>query len=93
MDVILTIHIGQDVLNGENMDENLTIFDLRDAVVKAFTKSKQNYNGSISLTGERQDFDHSNIYHYQLDFKATFIDQVSVPDQYFINPVTLQINK
>ncbi len=92
-DLSITVHIGQDMINGVNMDENLSIFDLRDAVIRALANFKPTTAGAITVTSERQDFDHANIYHYEITFTTHWIDSTGAPDQRFINPVTLQINK
>lgn len=85
-DLNITIHLGQNVLNGDLMDENLTIFDLRDLVIKSMATFKPTKTGLMTKISEGQDFDHTNIYHYEIKYKTHFIDDVAVPQQYFTTP-------
>lgn len=87
-DLDITIHIGQDVLNGDLMDENLTIFELRDLVIKAFSVFKPTTGGLMVKVSEGQDFDHTNIYHYEIKFKTQWIDNTAVPIEYYSIPPT-----
>ena len=85
-DLEITIHLGQNVLNGDLMDENLTIFDLRDLVIKSMATFKPTKTGLMTKVLESQNFDHTNIYHYQIKYKTHFIDDVAAPRQYFTTP-------
>lgn len=88
-DFTLTVHIGQNMINGSLMDENLTIFDLRDLVVK-----KLSLSGLMTKQSETQDFNHSNIYHYQIVFKAHWIDTTAAPTEYWSGvPTNLIVTK
>ena len=93
-DIIIKIHIGQDFYNGTNIDENLSIFVLRDLVVKKLSHFKPSTAGSLTKISEKQDFQHSNIYHYEIDFKTHYIDNTDVDaDILTAPPLALQINK
>lgn len=67
------VHEEYDTADG-NMDQNLNVFDLRDKVVLALSLYEPTGCGPLTRIGEDQDFDHSNIYHYQIDFVCNFTD-------------------
>lgn len=93
-DINIKIHIGQDFYNGANIDENLTIFVLRDLVVKKLSLFKPTTSGAFVKISEKQDFQHSNVYHYEIDFKTHYIDNTNATVETFKTPPTaLQINK
>ena len=93
-DISIKIHIGQDFYNGTNIDENLTIFVLRDLVVRKLSLFKPTTAGAMVKTSEKQDFQHSNVYHYEIDFKTHYIDNTDVDaDILTAPPLALQINK
>lgn len=87
-DLEVTIHLGQNVLNGELIDENLTIFDLRDLVIKSLSKFKPTMAGLLTKISEQQDFDHTNIYHYEIKYRLHFIDNTAVDNEYYSVPPT-----
>lgn len=92
-DLIFKIHIGQDFYNGSNIDENLTIFVLRDLVVKKLSLFKPTTAGALVKISEKQDFEHSNVYHYELEFKAHYVDTTNASVEILTTPPTaLQIN-
>ena len=93
-DVEIRIHIGQDYYNGVNIDENLSIFDLRDLVVKSMSHFQTTKSGLLVKINEGQDFDHRNVYHYTIDFKTQWIDETAVKGTFESTPPTgLIINK
>lgn len=73
---IWTIHLILDKKDaGSNdMDENLDIFILRDAVKDLLHMNRLLYTGTIEYMGERQDFAHEAMYHYEVDFSGVFRD-------------------
>lgn len=85
-DLDITIHIGQNILNSELLDENLTIFVLRDLVVKSLCNFKPTTASQMVKISEEQDFDHSNVYHYKITFRTHWIDDTSVNQQYLTTP-------
>tara|TARA_R110000782_G_scaffold88633_1_gene170923 strand:- start:416 stop:883 length:468 start_codon:yes stop_codon:yes gene_type:complete len=87
-DLNIKIHIGQNVLNGVNMDENLTIFALRDLVVKEFNRWKPTTGSEFMKIAERQDYSHTNVYHYEIDFKTHYIDVTAAPAAYYTTGTT-----
>ena len=85
-DIKVIVHIGQNMLNGDMLDENLTIFNLRDNVVKDFATFKPTTASMMVKTAENQDFDHTNIYHYKIEYKTHWIDDTQVPTEYYTTP-------
>lgn len=93
-DLILKIHIGQDFYNGSNIDENLTIFVLRDLIVKKLSLFKPTTAGALVKISEKQDFEHSNVYHYEIEFRTHYIDITNASVEILTTPPTvLEINK
>ena len=78
VDVQVKIHLGQEFYNGSNMDENLTIYSLRDKVVQNLSLYKASKTGPFTKINEQQDYDHNNIYHYELTYAAHWIDDAAV---------------
>lgn len=87
-DIEVTIHIGQDFYNGSNMDENFNIFVLRDLVVKSLSHFKSEKSSIFIKVSEEQDFEHTNVYHYKLTYKAQWIDETAKPQEYFTTGTT-----
>jgi hypothetical protein len=93
-DMIVKVHIGQDFYNGSNIDENLTIFVLRDLVNKKLSRFKPTTAGDLVKTNENQDFEHTNVYHYEIHFKTHYVDDTNaIIDTLTTPPTALQINK
>jgi len=95
-DLQITVHIGQEYYNGENhlIDENFSIFALRDAVFKKLANFQTTKSSIFVKTSEEQDFSHTNIYHYKMTFNTHWIDETAVQAEYYSGQTTnLQINK
>lgn len=67
------VHEFYDAGSG-NFEDDLAVFDLRDQVVKALTNWRPTACGEMISTGESQDYDHNNLYHYVISFVCNFID-------------------
>ena len=69
-DLDVTVHIGQEYYNGYNhlIDENFTIFALRDAVHKSLSTFQSSKSSIFVKVSEEQDFTHTNVYHYKITF-------------------------
>ena len=66
-------HVEYDAQDG-TMNENKAVYDLKDSVVKALHLYKPVACSNLFLVAESQDYEHTNLYHYILDFKCSFID-------------------
>jgi len=84
-DIGIRIHLIHDFFNSEGtMEQDLTIFELRDQVVSAHNNDTSKQSGisgfmptactPMTCVSEDQDYDHANLYHYILDFACNFID-------------------
>ena len=78
VDIEVNIHIGQEFYNGNNMDENFSIYQLRDKVVKNLSLYKASKTGHFMKEREQQDYDHNNVYHYIISYKVHWIDDTAV---------------
>ena len=75
-DLLVRIHIGADQYDAGDgtMEQNMTIFDLRDQIVKALTYYQPAKCGRMMKVSENQDFEHTNMYHYIVEFTMGFVD-------------------
>lgn len=75
-DIVFRIHVGQveyDATDG-TMEQNLTIFDLRDEVITRLSNYEPTACSMLQKVGEQQDYQHTNVYVYVIDFVCHFID-------------------
>ena len=82
-ELIIKIHIGHeeyDAGNG-NYEENVNIFTLRDNIIKNLNSYQPIACSSLMKIAENQDYVHTNIYHYVIDFKCAFIDSKGSIDE------------
>jgi hypothetical protein len=72
------IHVVVDQYDAQDgtMEQNLTVFDLRDKVVAAISNMVPTGCGPVWSTAELQDYDHTNIYHYIISFVCNFTDSI-----------------
>lgn len=99
-DVTFRIHIGQTEYDAQDgsMEQNLSIFDLRDKVIKLLTHYEPTACSRLMKTEEGQDYEHSNIYHYTIDFICAFVDDKGKkdtiiklpPTDYELNPIEVK---
>lgn len=72
---IIRFYLINQVLNsGDDMEQNLKIFDIRDQTVTAFKNSQISWCSDIILFEDEMDYKHGSIYKYKLGFKTNFID-------------------
>lgn len=103
-DVVFRIHIGQteyDAVDG-TMEQNLSIFYLRDEVITLLTYKELTACSGLQKINEEQDYSHTNVYHYIIDFKCSFVDSkgdktqgqvTNYPTTLIIDPVTIVTTK
>ena len=96
-DLNIRVHLGiveYDAGSG-NMEQNLTIFALRDKVIKKLTYHELSGCSGLMKIAESQDYEHTNVYHYMIDFKCSFVDNAGATDSDLIikePPTDLEIN-
>jgi hypothetical protein len=79
-ELVINIHIAHEFYNEDGtFEQDLAVFDIRDSVIAALSQFKPTGCGQLVSTGEQQDFDHDNIYHYIISFVCNFIDSTGSP--------------
>jgi len=76
-DLGFRIHILHDYYNGEEMEQDLMIYDLRDRLLstnEGLSQFVPTACGALNCVRETAEYDHDNTYHYILDFVCNFID-------------------
>jgi hypothetical protein len=74
--LIVEIHIVQEFYHdGENMERNLDIFDLRTDVYKALQKFEPSGAVQFIRFEEEHDKEHTDVYHYIQKYRTNYIDQ------------------
>jgi hypothetical protein len=78
-EVTVRIHIGHIEYDagGGYMDQNTNVFAFRNIMIAALNNFQPTGGSSLMKVAELQDYQHTNMYHYQIDFKGTFIDSTS----------------
>jgi hypothetical protein len=79
-DLGINIHLVHEFYNEDGtFEQDLLVFDIRDKIVAALSQFKPTGCGQLVSTGEQQDYDHDNIYHYVISFVCNFIDSKGSP--------------
>ena len=74
-DVVFRIHIEHEKLNEEDaMDENLQVFDIRDAVLRKLNGFRPTGCGPMAYLTEQHDHSHDNTYILIIDFKCHYVE-------------------
>jgi hypothetical protein len=84
-DININIHIISEELDAGDgtIDDQISIYALRDNVVRIFSLYNANQGGFMQKINEYQDYDHTNLYHYVVQYKMHYIDDTAV-----IKPLT-----
>lgn len=79
-DLNINIHLVHEYYNQDGtFEQDLEVFDLRDKIIAALSQFKPTACGQMFCTGEQQDYDHDNVYHYIISFRCNFIDSKGSP--------------
>jgi hypothetical protein len=74
-DLGIRCHLVHEFYNQDGtFEQDLSIFDLRDSLVSLLSFYTPTACGPMIRTGESQDYSHSNLYHYIVDFITNFTD-------------------
>ena len=75
------------------MEQNLTIHDLRDLVFAKLSLFKPTMCSEMFKVSETMDYEHTNIYHYVIDFRTGFIDNTAstLITPTLIEPIELEL--
>ena len=87
-DVTFKIHIGQteyDSVDG-TLEENKSIFSLRDSIVRLLTYYEPSGCSRLMKVSEQQDYEHTDVYHYIIDFQCSLIDTTGGEAFNYVNP-------
>lgn len=76
-DTIISFHIVGYLLDGgnDNMEQNLTIFEIKDLIKSKILGKNPSYCSSLQVCADKQDFKHKGVYKYVLSFRTNFIDK------------------
>jgi hypothetical protein len=99
-DCIFRVHIGMNELDSGTgrMEENINIFTLRDEIISLLTYKELSGCSGLQKINEEQDYSHTNVYHYIIDFKCSFVDTkgdktqgqiTNFPTDLELNPITI----
>ena len=80
-DIIVRFHIAHQQYDAGDgtLDQDLDVYDLRDAVLEAFVGYQAAKCSSLGRIGEQPDYAHNNIYHYTIDFTCCIVDTAGSP--------------
>lgn len=75
-DIAFRIHLESVFYDAQDgsMDENFEVFDYRDLIQDKLEGLKLDGLSILVMNTEAQDYDHTNIYHYTMDFIANFTE-------------------
>jgi hypothetical protein len=77
-DYTVRIHIGHEQYDagGGNFEQNIEVFNYRDLVIAKLNGFQPTGGSSLMKNAEIQDYTHTNVYHYQIDFRGNFVDAI-----------------
>lgn len=74
----IIIHVMDEQLDDQigGLDQNLDVFDLRDDVITSLDMFRPLQTGNLVYISGEQDYNHDNVYHYELTFRGRMIDPI-----------------
>lgn len=96
-DIVLRFHLVHteyDSMAG-TLEENLTVFQYRDELIDKLMYRELLGCSGLQLINEKPDYNHTDVYHYILEFNCSFIDDAGDVNKYKITkepPTTLEVN-
>lgn len=77
-DLSFKIHIAHEYYDAGDgtFEQDLPVFDLRDQIVANITGYRLTACSPLNCMNEGQDFEHTNVYHFILDFVCNFTDSI-----------------
>lgn len=75
--LIIKIHIGNNQADAADgtMEQDLSVFDLKQEVYAALQKFEPSGAIPFIRTNETQDYNHTNIYHFIQEYTTSYVDQ------------------
>jgi len=81
-DLGVKIHLIHVFYNQEGtFEQDLDIFGLRDSIVKTMSAYCPTACGPLNMVNESQDYDHTNVYHYVIEFICNFVDSTASKEE------------
>jgi len=76
-DITIRFHIVSVQYDAQDgtLEQNLEVFGRRDAIIQLFQYYEPVKCSGMQLVNEEPDYTHSNVYHYQVDFICSFVDE------------------
>lgn len=80
-DTIWRIRLQHQFMDAQDgtFDQDLPIFDLRDATIACLSDFRPTACGNMMLMHDGQDFDHDDVYVYLVEFTSSFTDSKGSP--------------
>lgn len=80
-DLGIRVHIVHEYYDAQDgtFEQDLVVFELRDQVRVKLMRYEPTACGPLVVINEEQDYEHTNIYHYVVDFVCHFIDSKGSP--------------
>lgn len=82
--VIHLVHEQYDAGDG-TFEQNLDVFDLKAKIVTLLTNWKPDMCSGLMKVAEVQHYEHTNLYHYQIEFLTGLIDDAGSDDNKGLN--------
>lgn len=77
-DLGVKIHLINVFYNQEGtFEQDLDVFGLRDSIISKMSAYCPTACGPLNLINESQDYDHTNVYHYVMEFICNFVDSTA----------------
>jgi hypothetical protein len=82
-DINFKIHIIHEFYDAQDgtFEQDLLVFDIRDQIIALLSGFRPSFCGVMFKVAEEQDFEHTNLYHYIVDFTANYIDDSGSPNR------------
>lgn len=80
LDLQVTLHIAHEFYNGDRMDENLEVFDLKQKIYLHMKNFRGDKTASFTRTSELQDFNSNNVYHFTQTYETSITDDSASPN-------------
>jgi hypothetical protein len=79
VNLLIRIHIlhRQEDAGDGTLEQNLAVFDLRDAVQLALQSFRPAGASEFIRQKQEMDYNHNNVYHYIMDYGCTYIDTIT----------------
>lgn len=93
-DIAFKIHVVHEYMNADGtFEQDLVIFDLRDKINETLARYTPAGCGPLMPVIEEQDYEHDNLYQYNITFVAAFVDDSAAKQYAYTGPPTdLELN-